>query len=180
MLFRSETITSSALASGSYNGSITITAPTATNSPQVTSVALTVNPAPTISIGAGATSFTGARFTTCNLVASGTAIANQTFVLTNSGDATLNYTAAASTSSGGSWLSVSPLSGAIAAAGNATITESINLAPGGVALAAGVVYLGVVAVGHFAMPTAASPDRSAIPLAWGVGMTVLKALALFH
>lgn len=37
-----------------------------------------------------------------------------------------------------------------------------------VLVGSGALYLGVVAVGHFAMPTAASPDRSAGPLAWGV------------
>lgn len=41
------------------------------------------------------------------------------------------------------------------------------------ALAAGVVVAGglyalVIKVAHFAMPTAASPDRSPVPLAWGV------------
>lgn len=48
------------------------------------------------------------------------------------------------------------------------VSGSTVLRLGVVALAAGVVYLGVVAVGNFAMPTAASPDRSAIPLVWGV------------
>ncbi len=39
---------------------------------------------------------------------------------------------------------------------------------GAVATVAGALYAVVIAVAHFAMPTAASPDRSAVPLAWGV------------
>ena len=36
------------------------------------------------------------------------------------------------------------------------------------AVVSGALYALVVRVAHFAMPTAASPDRSAVPLAWGV------------
>lgn len=37
-----------------------------------------------------------------------------------------------------------------------------------VTVVSAVLYALVVRVAHFAMPTAASPDRSAVPLAWGV------------
>jgi hypothetical protein len=141
------TITSSGLASGSYSGNVAISAAgtPAGNSPQNTSVSLTVTPAPTISLTAGTMTFTGTRWTTCNAVASGTAVANQTFTVSNTGDAALNYAAAASTTTGGSWLSVSPTSGAVGAAGSATLTVSVNLAPGGAALAQGS-YSGSITV----------------------------------
>jgi hypothetical protein len=50
-----------------------------------------------------------------SLAATGSTATTQTFVLTNSGQGTLNWAAAATTTSGGPWLSVSPATGSILA-----------------------------------------------------------------
>jgi hypothetical protein len=111
------TVTSAAIASGSYSGSVTITDPAASNSPLAVPVALTVTPAPTISAGAASLTFS---------VTESLDPANQTVVITNTGDGSLTFTPNVTTGSGGAWLSVSP-SGAttIAAGGNATLTVSV-------------------------------------------------------
>jgi uncharacterized protein (TIGR03437 family) len=61
----------------------------------------------------------------------------QTFVITNSGQGTLNWAAAATTASGGAWLSVSPASGSVVA-GQAGATVTIT--PNSSGLAAGDYY----------------------------------------
>ena len=82
---------------------------------------------PTISLGAGSLSFTG--------TSGSSNPGSQTVSISNSGTGTLNWTA--SVTSGASWLSVSPQSGAAPS----TITASVNIA----GLAAGV-YNGNIAV----------------------------------
>ena len=72
-----------------------------------------------------------------NLTATSSTAATQTFVVTNGGAGTLNWAAAATTNSGGAWLSVSPASGAIAA-GQAGATVTVTAKPAG--LAAGDYY----------------------------------------
>jgi uncharacterized protein (TIGR03437 family) len=84
---------------------------------------------PVIALSATSVSF--------NLTATSSTAATQTFVVTNGGAGTLNWAAAATTTSGGAWLSVSPASGAIAAGqAGATVTATAN--PSG--LAAGDYY----------------------------------------
>jgi uncharacterized protein (TIGR03437 family) len=71
------------------------------------------------------------------LTATGSTASTQTFVVTNGGAGTLNWAAAATTTSGGAWLSVSPASGSIAA-GQAGTTVTVTAKPAG--LAAGDYY----------------------------------------
>jgi uncharacterized protein (TIGR03437 family) len=74
---------------------------------------------------------------TFNLAAAGSTATTQTFVLTNSGEGTLNWAASATTTSGGAWLSVSPPNGSVVAGqpGN-TVTVTANPA----SLSAGDYY----------------------------------------
>ena len=116
-------ITLNNLAAGIYNGSIKVTATGASNSPVTIPVQLNVTAAPTISANPGSLSFS-------YQLLSGTNPPNQTASVTASGGAAIPFTAAASTSSGGNWLSVSPSSGNTPA----TLTVSVNTA----GLAAGV------------------------------------------
>jgi len=85
-----------------------------------------------------------------SLAATGSTASTQTFVLTNSGQGTLNWAAAATTTSGGPWLSVSPATGSILA-GQAGTTITVTANPSG--LAAGDYY-GQIQVSS---PNAASP-----------------------
>ncbi len=116
------TVTSSSLPPGTYSGTLTITDASADNSPVQVPVTLTVTAAPTIGLSSVSLSFTAKHL--------GSIPSNQTVTLSNTGDATLTYTAGA-TSSG--WLSVSPGSGSVAASGNTTLTISVDntgLTPG--------------------------------------------------
>jgi hypothetical protein len=93
----------SGLAAGTYNGTVTVTAEGASNSPQKVIVTLTVTAAPSgnpaLNISPGTVSF--------SYPAGSTASGTQTITVASSGSA-LNITAAAS---GGGWLTVSPASG---------------------------------------------------------------------
>ena len=144
------TVTSTALASGSFTGNVAISATGApgTNSPQNTSVSLTVNPAATISLSvATAISVSGNEWKTCNAAFVGANPTVPTFTVTNSGDigSTLNWTATATTTSGGSWLTVTPASGALARNASTTLTVTIDTKPGGVPLNSGT-YTGSIVV----------------------------------
>ena len=70
------------------------------------------------------------------LASAGSTATDQTFTLTNTGAGTLNW-AAANTTSGGAWLSVSPASGSIPAGPNGT-NVTVTAKPAG--LAAGDYY----------------------------------------
>jgi uncharacterized protein (TIGR03437 family) len=85
-----------------------------------------------------------------SLAATGSTATTQTFVLTNSGQGTLNWAAAATTTSGGPWLSVSPATGSILS-GQPGTTVRVTANPSG--LAAGDYY-GQIQVSS---PNAASP-----------------------
>jgi uncharacterized protein (TIGR03437 family) len=88
------------LTAGTYNGTITVTAPGAGNSPATINVALTVQPG---TISAPTTTLT------FNQLAGGTAPAAQTIAVTGT-PGPLNFTV--TTSQNTSWLSVTPASGA--------------------------------------------------------------------
>jgi hypothetical protein len=93
------TYSTSALAAGSYSGTITIAASGASNTPQTIPVSLTVNAAPS-----------AISRTPSSLSASctqGTNAAGQTFQISNSGGGTLSYTI----SDDAAWLSCSPSTG---------------------------------------------------------------------
>jgi len=115
------------LAAGTYNGTITVSATGATNTPVNVSVTLNVAQAPTPTIAVSPTSFT---FTG---VAGGANPASQNLSITNSGTGTLSFTV----SDDMSFLSVNPTSGTAPA----SVTVSVSTA----GLAAGT-YTGTVTV----------------------------------
>ncbi len=115
------------LAAGTYNGTVTVTSAAASNSPQVVAVTFTVSAAPTLSVAPGSLTF--------NYQVGGSAPAAQNISI--NGSSAIAFNAAASTSSGGSWLSVSPTSGTT----NASASVSVNPA----SLAAGT-YNGMITV----------------------------------
>src|SRR5205807_1922029 len=125
----SVSVNPSGLAAGSYNGTVTVTASGASNSPQKIAVSLAVTSAPSgnpsLNVAAGTLSFSYPSGSTT----SGT----QNLSITSTG-AALQITAAAS---GGSWLSVTPTTGSTPA----TVKVSAN--PTG--LAAGT-YNGTITI----------------------------------
>ncbi len=110
-------VNSSALATGTYTGSITILAPGATNSPQTVAVTLAVTP------GGNPQLALDPIFLTFRATQGGNSPAPQTVALTNPGGGALQWSSTVETSNGGNWLSVSPSSGA----GAATLTVSATL-----------------------------------------------------
>ena len=100
------------LTAQTYNGTVTVTASGAMNSPQTISVTLTVNaaPQPSLSLSASQASF--------SFTLGGSGPASQTVNITNAGAGSLAWSAA----SNSSWLTVSPTSGT----GSGTLTLGIN------------------------------------------------------
>jgi uncharacterized protein (TIGR03437 family) len=119
----------SGLAPGTYRGTITVTGPAdfVTAAVQIVPVTMTVSS----SSQALLLSHTGLTFTT---VQQGSVAPPQTFAVLNIGSGAMNWTAIATTRSGGSWLSVSPASGSsIAGSPAPKVTVTVNqtgLAPG--------------------------------------------------
>jgi uncharacterized protein (TIGR03437 family) len=132
---------------GVYLGAITITSAipgAATNDTAAIAVSMIVSAVhQSIQLSQSGLTFTA--------VAGGGAVLPQQFAVLNTGQGVMNWTAATSTLSGGSWLSVSPASGSTdaAASGAPAVGVSVNAA----SLAAGTYY-GRVAV------TAAAADNS--------------------
>jgi hypothetical protein len=106
----------SGLAAGTYNGTITVTAASASNSPQTVSVTFVVSPGttgnPSLNIAPANLSFTYA--------AGSTTSGSQNLTVSSSASA-LSITASAS---GGAWLSVSPASGSTPATLKVTANPS--------------------------------------------------------
>ena len=98
----------------------------------------------------GATPVIGLSSTYLTLNASST---SQTFTLANSGEGTLNWTGAATTASGGEWLTLAPSTGAIVAGQNGTLVTVTANASG---LATGDYYGQI----QITSPNAASPVQS--------------------
>lgn len=94
------------------------------------------------------------NYLTLSLATTGSTVATQTFVVSNSGQGTLNWSAAASTTGGGGWLSISPALGSTLAgqAGN-TVTVTANPA----SLSAGDYYGQI----RITSPNAAAPVQMA-------------------
>ncbi len=116
----------SALPAGSYAGTITITAPNA--SPATTAVGVTLN------LQSPMPATLGADTQSVSLASSqgGTAI-GQTVQVLNSGGGPLSFNASAFTTSGGSWLSISPTSGTATPSSPASLTVTAtpgSLTPG--------------------------------------------------
>ncbi len=121
-------VSTTGLAAGTYNGTITVTSASATNSPLLVSVTLTLTNAPQIVSSPTSLSFTG--------VANGASPVAQTIGLTNPGSGSLVFAATATTTSGGNWLSVS---------GGGTNTATLTVSASIGTLGAGT-YSGSIAV----------------------------------
>lgn len=106
-------VNTTGLAAGTYNGTITISATGATNTPVSVPVTLTVNPPAAPTIGVSPTSFS---FTA---TAGGANPANQSLNISNTGGGTLSWSAA----DDATWLTVSPTSGTAPS----TATVSVNI-----------------------------------------------------
>ncbi len=106
------------LAAGTYNATITVTDPNATNSPQTAAVTLTLQTVqkPTISLNPTAFQFTATQ--------GGSNPASQALNIGNTGNATLNWTA----SDNATWLTLSPANGTVTAGSNQNITLAVNIA----------------------------------------------------
>jgi uncharacterized protein (TIGR03437 family) len=116
------------LAAGTYIGTVSIVISPANTQSEV---------AVTVTVSGGQANLqlsqTGFRFQT---IAGGGNPPGQTLIALNSGAGSLKFTAAASTTSGGPWLSVSPASGTITSSASAVATITIQAAD----LAAGDYY----------------------------------------
>jgi uncharacterized protein (TIGR03437 family) len=148
---------------GSSTGTIQVAVPHATNTPQSVTVTLTVTatPVPVISLSL---SGTACPATGCSLQFSAVAGANPDTAavdIKNTGTGTLTWKAAASTTSGGNWLVVSPTEGTAPS----TLTVSVNSS----ALAAGI-YKGAATItaGPPGQTASNSPQSIAVTLALGV------------
>jgi uncharacterized protein (TIGR03437 family) len=114
----------SGLRSGTYRGTVTITAP---NAPSV-SIAVTLTVAepdvPRPRVESSPLSFS---------LSTGSAIASSSVQVRNDGGGSFTFTAAATTPAGGEWLSVAPASGSVTATTNAVVNVQVDprrLAPG--------------------------------------------------
>jgi uncharacterized protein (TIGR03437 family) len=138
----------STLAPGPYMGTVTISSQ-ASNSPLKVPVTLTVVAAPTLSVSP-------AQLTVSQGQSTGPNVSNQSLQVlatsqTASGTNTLGFAAAATTKTGGNWLSVSPSTGATPD----TLTVSID--SGGLALGA---YTGTITVS----PASGAPEIVSVTL----------------
>jgi trimeric autotransporter adhesin len=123
------------LAAGNYTGSITVAVPSAVPAATSVAVSLTVAPGaakPVQAVSPGLVAFTGSQ---------GGSPQTVSLQISNTGSGSLSYTLAASTSSGGNWLSASSTSGAATPSAPSTVT--LTATPG--SLAAGT-YSGQVAI----------------------------------
>jgi uncharacterized protein (TIGR03437 family) len=122
------------LAAGQYYGAITVSSADAVNNPQSVSVLLNVAP------GGGGTSIAVSSGAAILSGAAGTAAQSQQITLFNPGVSSVNFTAAAIASDGGSWLTITPASGSLTPGGTPlTIHGDLS------SLAAGI-YTGTVRV----------------------------------
>ncbi len=116
------------LAPGTYQGTVTVQSPLATPSVQTANITLTVTAAPpaTLSLNPGSLSFTAQT-------GAGNP-APQTLRIGSSGRGTLNWTATATTTSGGNWLSLGPAAGTTSSVTPATTQVAVDIAglPAGV------------------------------------------------
>jgi uncharacterized protein (TIGR03437 family) len=148
----------SQLSPGTVNGTITITAPQAAVPLQQISVTANISgsQAPAISAGSAGVNFAFVQ---------GAAPGSSTLTITNQGGGSIDFTVAASTSSGDSWLQISPPSGTVTPAVSASLT--VTATPG--TLAAGA-YSGTITV------TSAAGDVLQIPVNMAISPARSKIL----
>ncbi len=148
-------VNSTGLAAGQYTGTILVAATGATNT-QTISVTLTVASSPMIALSPTSLSFASAV---------GANPGTQSIQVSNSGGGTLGVTVAASTLSGGSWLSVTPTTG------TAPLTLTVTAAASG--LAAGN-YQGTITVTTTAASGATNSPQT-VNVTLGVGTPLINA-----
>lgn len=132
------TADASQLTAGSYSASITVSAPNALPATAAISVTFSVSPA---IAGSLAVSATGLPFS----LTQGASPSTQQLTISNRGSGAIHYTATASTSTGGNWLSLSGTSGIVTSTSPASLGVIAN--PGSLPVGS---YSGTV--------TVASPD----------------------
>jgi uncharacterized protein (TIGR03437 family) len=142
------------LAAGTYSGTVTLTSSAATNSPVTIPVTLKVSAQPTLSVLPTLLTFAGQ--------VGGSNPASQTLSVSAS-PGSLNFTATASTTSGGNWLSVSPGSGTT----NGSVTVSVSTT----GLAANT-YQGSITIAS----SGAANTPIVVPVTLTIGTNVLSAL----
>ncbi len=145
----------STLAPGTYQGTVTITVPSASPAATTVAVTFTVEAATPAALGVDtqSVSFTAGQ---------GGAAVSQPVQVLNTGGGSLNFTAAAATSSGGSWLSISAASGTSTPSSPASLTVTAtpgSLTPGtytgAVTIAAGGATISIPVTLSISAPTAA-------------------------
>jgi uncharacterized protein (TIGR03437 family) len=114
------------LAAGTYQGTVTITAPNAVPSTTTVAVTLTVQPGTPATLGLDTQNviFTATQ---------GIGALTQQLHVSNTGGGSLSFTANVTTSSGGSWLTISPANGTATPSSPASLTVTAtpgSLAPG--------------------------------------------------
>lgn len=147
------------LAPGNYSGIITITSPSTSPSTQPVAVSFAVGATAPGILSLSNTSF---AFSFTQSASPG----SQQLTLSNRGSGSIHYTAAASTTSGGNWLSITPAGGNVAPASPAALT--VMATPGSLDVG---TYAGTL--------TIASPDSSqqiSIPVTMAISAPPQKIL----
>ncbi|MBI2931981.1 MAG: choice-of-anchor D domain-containing protein, partial [Planctomycetes bacterium] len=103
------------LSAGTYNATITVSDPGATNTPQTVFVTLTVTSSPVIALNPGSLTFSAP--------VGGPNPASQTVTVTNSGGGTLSWSAVDSAT----WLSLAPASGSLGAGASSSMSASVDV-----------------------------------------------------
>ncbi|MCX6615362.1 MAG: SBBP repeat-containing protein, partial [Acidobacteria bacterium] len=141
-------VNAKSLSPGTYNGTVTVTAPLAADPVQIVAVELTVLPP----------SDARPELDSSSIVLETTAAAGnppaKTLRLGNAGSGTVNWTAEVRTLNGGNWLRLSPMSGASSAQSPVSIQVSANAA----GLPAGV-YSGLITIN-----SPSSPEPRTVPV----------------
>ena len=107
----------SQLAPGTYSGTVTVSI-TGGQTFVISVVAVVTGTQPIMELTQSGLTF--------NAVVGGSATGPQSITVLNSGAGTVNFSASASTISGGSWLNVSPSSGSSSASSSGSVTVSVN------------------------------------------------------
>jgi uncharacterized protein (TIGR03437 family) len=131
----------SQLAPGTYQGTVSILSSLNGAAPVVVQVTFTVGAAQPASL---AVNTAGLSYSFLQ----GDPAATQTLVISNSGDGTFNFQAAASTDTGGNWLSVTPATGTVVAGLDSSVTVTADpskLTPG--------TYTGLITISNPASAT---------------------------